>query len=112
LRVRDLRDRLGDGARAVGDGEGGGLVLCKQLLRINSDDNGADLGHGVSNTTVRKGGGLRAVGREGGDHLSGVNLTVGAVLWSLDDSSGSNTSEDDGSGELHFRRFWLLMYVE
>lgn len=62
--------RLADGARAVSDGEGGGL------------------GDGVGLVVVRESGGLRAVGGDGGHDLSGVDGLGGSRL--LGASSGSN----------------------
>jgi len=72
-------DGLGDGARAVSDGEGGGL----------SD--------GVSLVTVGDLGGARAVGGVDVDDLSGVGDVAGVASI---DASGS--SEDGSSRELHF----------
>lgn len=74
LYKRDLR--LGDGARALGDGQSGGL------------------GDGVSLVTVDNLGGRRAVGGVGSDNLGGV------------DDSGRSTGSESGrggdGGELHF----------
>lgn len=70
-------DWLGDGARAVGDGEGGGL----------SD--------GVGLVVVGQGGGLRAVGGVLGEDLSDVgDVAVGS-------DGGHEGSGDGGGGELH-----------
>ncbi|MCQ9255619.1 hypothetical protein NQ103_09160 [Vibrio parahaemolyticus] len=76
--------RLGEGARAVGDGEGGGL------------------GDGVSLVVDNDGGGSRAVGGVGSDDLGGPdNLAAnggGGVLV-----SGSKADEGSGGNEeLHF----------
>lgn len=114
LQVRNLRGWLGDGAWAVGDGKGGGLGQGKLLLlQINSRVNKTDLSHSVSHAGVREGGSFRAVGRESGDHLSGVHRApAGNVLWRLPGCGGGNAGEEDSSDELHFGRIWrLLMYV-
>ena len=70
-------DRLGQSAGAVRDGQGGGRR------------------DGVGLAVVGQGGGLRAVGGQGSDDLSGV----GHVLAGRD---GSGKSQDGGDGELHF----------
>lgn len=74
-------DRLADGARAVGDGECGGL------------------GHGIGLTTVSDLGSSRAVGGVGGNDLSGVCNVGSIAVRGLGASGQSNSSSD---GELHF----------
>lgn len=74
---RDDRDGLGDGAGAVGDGEGGGL----------SD--------GVGRAAMGDLGGLGAVGGDGRDDLSGVGHIAPGV-------GASDGSKDGSSRELHF----------
>ena len=111
--VGNLRGRVGDGTWAVGNGNGSSLGQGKLLLRINSGVDRANLSHGPSNTTMRKGGGFRAVGRKGSNNLGGYcSAPAGAVAWgSLPYSSASNAGEDGSSGELHFRKFWWLTLV-
>lgn len=72
-------DRLGDSARAVGDGEG------------------SSLSHGVGAATVGDLGRSRAVGDVGLDDLS----NDGDVAGGGEGRGASGSSEDDGSGELH-----------
>jgi len=78
-------DRLGDGARAVSDGQGGGL----------SDG----VGHGAVGDLSR----TRAVGGVDIDNLGDDGSTV---LVGADSSSGGN---DGGDGELHFVGIRLIL---
>lgn len=74
-------DGLGDGARAVSDGQGGGLSDGVSLVAVN------DLS------------GTRAVGGVSGNDLGGVGNVLGV---------GSDAgSESEGSSELHFDG-WVL----
>jgi hypothetical protein len=86
--------RLGDCARAVGDGEGGGL----------SD--------GVSLVAVSKSGGLRAVGGDGSHDLGGVlsTVTVGGVVRRGIGSSDEEASSSSSLEERHFDGcFWRVV---
>lgn len=76
-RAGDSGDRLSNGARAVGDGEGGGL------------------GDSVGRTTVGQGGGIRAVRGKGGHDLGGVG---DIAIPGLGGTSGGDESSD---GKLH-----------
>lgn len=78
--VRVLGLRLGDCARAVGDGEGGGL----------SD--------GVGLVAVGESGRLRAVGGDGGEDLSGVDHGREDRLCGLDGVGDSERAVGDGQG--------------
>lgn len=80
LDVRGGDDWLGDGARAVSDGQSGGL------------------GDGVGLVAVGDGGGLRAVGGVLSHDLGGVRDVSSGVV----SHGAGGGSEDDGSGELHF----------
>lgn len=84
--ARNIRagvDGLGDGARAVGDGQGGGC------------------GDSVGLGAVGDGGGSRAVGGHGSDDLGGVDDgVVGGGLSSGDEAGGGNDA-----GELHFENW-------
>lgn len=80
----DLRggdDGLGDGARAVGDGEGGGLS------------------HGVGLVAVSDLGGLRAVGDVGLDDLG--DNGDGLVLVAVGQSTGGRSQDSGSDGVLH-----------
>lgn len=72
----DSRDGLGDGARAVRDGQG------------------RSLSDGVGHAVVSQEGGLRAVGGQGRDDLGGVGHVRGG-------GGSGGQSQDGGSGELH-----------
>lgn len=69
-------DGLGQGARAVGDRQGGGL------------------GDRVGLAVVGQGGGLRAVGSQGSDDLGGVGHVASR--------DGGGQGEDGSDRELHF----------
>jgi len=71
-------NRLGQGARAVGDSQGRGLR------------------DGVGDTVVGQDGGLRAVGGQSSDDLRGVDGTVGAGR------DGASQGKNSGERELHF----------
>lgn len=78
--VRVLGLRLGDSARAVGDGEGGGL----------SD--------GVGLVAVGESGRLRAVGGDGGEDLGGVDNGREDRLCGLDGVGDCERAVGDGQG--------------
>lgn len=92
-------DGPGDGARAVGDGQGCGLgdssVSCRPLPRLVASS-WSYLGHGVDLVAVGDMRGARAVGGVGGHDL-GHDSGVGAIVGGRANSGG----EDGGSGELH-----------
>lgn len=110
----DLRGsgrRLGHGARAVGDGEGG-CLSSKKSVRVQKSSTSAFtyLRDGVGGAAVGELGGLRAVGGEGSDDLS--HIVDSGIL------RNGNTSETSGSGnnsETHLDGIkvvnWLLKGV-
>jgi hypothetical protein len=100
-------DGLGDGARAVGDGDGGGLEvihvsttvpypLNDSLSLVVPSFSEAYLSNSDGAGAVGDGGGGRAVGDVGLDNLS----DDGHVARVSHSASGGG--EDSSSGELHF----------
>jgi hypothetical protein len=80
---------VGDGAWAVGDGQGGGRL------------------DGVGLSSVGEDGGQRAVGCQGCDDLSGPDWSSLVGSWATpstanDGSAGAGHEESGGNGELHF----------
>jgi len=87
---------LDDGARAVGDSQGGGL----------SD--------GVGDAVVGQGGGIWAVGGVGGDNIGDIvnNHAAGVVGW-VDRVGGRGSGYESGNsgdgGELHLDGLLILL---
>ena len=95
-------DRLGHGARAIGDCQGGGLAISK--LACASLDiflHLTYLSHGVGLGAVDDSGGSRAIGGVGSEHLSGVD--DGVVSLGIMGRGTSCEGSDYGSGT-HFDR--------